>query len=519
MTTSPRGDISSRLPGVSIINDVRTTSTAVNLAGIAGALGVALVLADALTTGQEAQALAIVGLTVVLVAAAINPAAGLLGWLVLAPFGRLFTLDMGSGVPNLGLNRLVVLFLFLILIAQVAIRKRQFTHLIPIEWAGVLFLCSMLLAVPASHRGLTGGLQLLFDTVAVPLLAFYFARTLLNSEQGLQRLAVALAVIGTVLGFIAAREQLTNQAILAPLPYRWAYGQHSVKVTSIFGAPAIMGLTLAMTLPLVFLAAVRAGGLRSRLLWAAALAAIGAGLLLTYVRAGWLSAIAGVSVVILLSRRARYHAFFLVPIVLVVVLLFASGVFDARAIQERFNSEGPIDYRKQALQVGLELAAHSPVLGQGLDNYSDTALAAGWRPVGASGLPSVAAHNLFIYVLVSAGLVGLLPLLALLMLMGWRGLQLWLAAQRSTRARGRSAQMNAVNTPSRPSVSVAPPDPDWLAAALGTWVGYLLFANTIDALNAQLATILFFVIMGATSGAHEAWRARAGGTVAGEGDA
>lgn len=460
----------------------RALAIALNLVGAAAALGLAVLLADALTTGQELRGLAVVGLAAVLLALAVDPALGLLGWLALAPFGRLFNLAMGRGLPDLGLNRVAALFLLLLLIAQVAAGKRRLGRVTPIEWAGALFLVGMLLSVPASRLGIVGGLQNLFDTVALPLFCFLFARALLGSEQGLRRLAITLALIGAVLGLIAVREQLTNQAILSPLPYRWAYGEHSVKVTSLFGAPAIMALTLALPLPVVFLAAVRARGPWTRVAWGAALAAMAAGLLLTYVRAGWLAAVIGAGVVIALSRRARRAALWLAPVALILALLFGGGVFDARAIQERFSAEGPIDYRVQALTVGLQIAARAPLFGLGLDNYSDAAIAAGWRPISAIGLPAVAAHNLFIYVLTSAGLIALLPLLTLFALIGWRAFQLWRRRRTS---------------------SAALPDPDWLAAALGTWAGYLLFANTIDALGAQLANMLFFLIMGAVLGAYE----------------
>jgi len=94
--------------------------------------------------------------------------------------------------------------------------------------------------------------------------------------------------------------------------------------------------------------------------------------------------------------------------------------------------------------------------------------------VGGLGLPSVAPHNLFIYVLTSAGVLGLAPLLLLFGLIGWHAIRAWLAARGGARG--------------------------WPAALLGTLAGYLLFANTFDALGAQLANMLFFTLSGAVLG-------------------
>ena len=83
-------------------------------------------------------------------------------------------------------------------------------------------------------------------------------------------------------------------------------------------------------------------------------------------------------------------------------------------------------------------------------------------------------HNLYIYLLISAGLVGLIPYLLLLTSIGWLGLRGWLRARRS-------------------------PDGDqgrW-AALLATLVAYAVFAYTFDSIHAQFANMLLFLVVGA----------------------
>jgi O-antigen ligase len=333
-------------------------------------------------------------------------------------------------------------------------------------------LLALTLSIGASRLGWVGGIQNVFDYSALPLLCYFFARNVFRRPRHLHWLAIGLALIVAALGFIAAREQLTNQAVLSPLPYRWEYGQHSVKVTSLFGAPAIMAMTLALPLPFMLVAAMRSRDLAPRLLWFGALALGGTGLLLTYVRAGWLAAAVGLVTVVALSRRLRSAGLVLLLFALLAGLVLGTGLVDVRAIQERLQAERPIEYRMNAITVGLEIARQAPLLRLGLDNYSDAAVASGWRPVGATGALAVAPHNLFIYVLTSGGLLAVGPLLAMYAAIGLR----LLSVLRTVRDDRR----------------------DWAVAALGMLLSLLLIANTFDALGAQLANMLFFLAVGGT---------------------
>lgn len=454
----------------------RFIAPAVNLIGVVLVALSALYLAGELTSAQPLRVAGPIGILALVTVLLWDARAGILLWVAMAPFARLFNFSMGHGLPDLGLNRVAALTLVLLLLPQVANGKRRLKRPDVVEVAGVLFALGMLASVPASRLGLVSGVQNVFDTVLLPLLCYVLARNLLNSDRQVGRLALVFALVLAMLGIIAAREQLTNQPILSPVPYRWAYGEHSVKVTSLFGAPATMSLTTVMALPLAFAGFARSRGL-VRWFCLAALLCAAAGLLLTYVRAGWLTAILAILLVVLLAPRARRVGWMLLPVVLIVALLVFSGGFDIRAITERLQSDGPINYRLQALEVGFQLAARSPVFGLGLDSYSDAALAAGWRPRGETGLPSVAPHNHFIYVLTSAGLVGLLPLLFMLAGLVWLALRLYRRSSPSHR--------------------------DWLAALLATLFAYVLFANTFDVLAAQLASILLMLLAGATIGAAE----------------
>jgi O-antigen ligase len=90
-----------------------------------------------------------------------------------------------------------------------------------------------------------------------------------------------------------------------------------------------------------------------------------------------------------------------------------------------------------------------------------------------AGAWAVEPHNLYIYLLTSAGLVGLIPFLLFLGSIGWLGLRGWWRTGRS-------------------------PDGDqgrW-TALLGTLLAYAVFAYTFDVIYAQLASMLLFLVVG-----------------------
>ena len=470
----------------------------VNIFGLLIALGVAAWLADRLTAGQEFKALATVVLVAVMVAIVARPRFGFLLWLAIAPFSSIFVWKMGSGLPDLGLHRLAALVTLFVLVAQAATGQRRFARLTGVDVAAALFIIGMALSVPASRLGIVGGAQYLFDFIVIPLLVYFFARELLRGPRGIQQAAVVLALVGALLGLFAVREQLTNQPFLSPIPFRWTYGPDIWKLTSFFGAPATLSLTLVMTVPLVLVAATRPGLAASRLLWGAALIMALAGIWQAYVRAGWLSAAAAIAIVILLSPTARRYSPRLILAALVLIAILGSrfipqtlngsgGFVNSNALRSRLWSEGPIDYRRDALRVGLEIAGKSPIWGLGLDNFGQGAANTSWAFSQSIevriGTWDVAPHNNYIYLLTSAGLVGLLSYLALLAAIGWRGFRGWRHAGRS------------------PGGDQGP----W-AALLATLIAYAIFSYTFDVINAQLASMLLFLVVGAVLAPREAAR-------------
>jgi len=438
-------------------------------------------LADALFAGQQALVVGLVGLAAVLLVVLVDPRAGLWLWIALGPFSVLINLSMGRGIPDLGLHRVVSLSLVALLIAQVAIGRRRLLRPTAIEWAALAYGLALLISVPASRSGLVWATQSVYDLVITPVLVLVIARNLQAGHRDIRGALMALAVVATTLGLATIREQLTHQTFLAPHPFTWEYAVGIIKVSSIFGHPAIMATTLTVVIPAIFYGFSQARDLSRRLLWGSSLAVALLGLFMTYVRAGWLAVTVSLALMLLLSRRARRYFVPFLILAAVMVVLYGSRLSSEGIIAERLNSQAPITYRLDAWKVGWQIFRRSPLIGLGFDSFAQAAINEGFTPqISSNPLPVILPHNLYVYIAVSAGLLALLPFISIFALVLWRARQLW-----------------------RQQIGPMPVDRDLLAVLISTVVGYVLIIGTYDAMGAQLGSLLLFFIIGTILGVHE----------------
>lgn len=461
----------------------RWLGVAIGVLGVVVALAVALYLADALLSGQQELVVAVVGLAFLLLVLALNQRAGLWLWIALTPFAILLRVPMGSGIPDLGLHRAASLLLLGLLLAQVAIGRRRMLRLSWVEGAAALYVFAMALASLNSEMGELTAIQTTFDFIFLPLLMYVLGRNLQAGHgDDVTGLLVALAFVGVILSLATIREQLTGVPFLSPHPYTWWYTASGIrKIASVFGQPPMMTMTLALIVPALFYGVIQARGLGTRLLWSGALAITLLGDFMVYVRGGWLAAVVGLGTMLILSRRARRYLLPFLVVVAILLMVVGGRLINQTAVEERLGSQGPIEYRMQALEVGWTVVKSSPLIGIGLGNFSQAAVDEGWLPrLAPGGLPVVAPHNAYLYILLAAGLLGLLPFLAMLGLIAWPAIALWRGTDR------------------RPVIYR-----DLLALLLGTLLAYVTIIGTFDGITVQFANMLMFLIAGIVLGAHE----------------
>ena len=454
----------------------------VTMASVIAVVGIGLLLGRALTSPNWTRVVPWVGLPAFGLLLFLSPRAGLAVWVVLAPFASHLhlKLDLGSGIPNLDITRVATLILLFQLVSGVILRANRKPHLTWTDVAMLLYIGAMTLSLLGSQLGLLSGVQTIFDFVAIPLLGYWFARHWLRRRGDLVWTVAAVALVGTLLGIITVREQLTGQALFSPVAYSLIYEGRIRKVLSVFGSPAAMTTALSVGVPFLLLGIRQAAGQQRRLILGLALIAMLAGIFFAYVRAGWLGVVVGIVVLLWLSPAVRRALAPLLPVVaLVVIVLMAVAVINPQTVGGRLTSEEPISYRLTAWRIAWEIFRSSPVLGVGYGQFGVVAAQQfGWNPfVRLADMPSP--HNSYLDVLVQGGLLAALPYFAVFAGLAWNGWLYWTRVESGERA-GEHREL--------------------VATLWATLLGYTVTIGTFDVLNSQFANILFFLIMGALSG-------------------
>jgi O-antigen ligase len=458
---------------------------ALGLVALAAVVGTGLLLGRVLTSPTWTWAVTGVGLSAVALTALLSPSASLLLWIVLAPFAShiYLKLQLGRGIPDLDVTRLMTLLLLYQMVSQVVLRTGwQPVRLSWIEVAMAGFTAAMILALPMSSLGLVGGLQTVFDFVVAPFLVFYFSRNWLRSRRSLMAAIAAVALVSALLGLITAREQLTGHTLFSPVHYSLVYEGKIRKVLSVFGSPAAMTTPLAVSVPAWLYGLRQTGRLRWKVFLGVALICVLAGVFFAYVRAGWLGVLIGLAILVWLSPPLRRALLALLPmLILIGATVSAVAVVSPEMIQGRLTSQEPITYRLTAWRLAWELFLSSPVIGIGYDEFGRVAAGQfGWNPhriTMVSEFPAV--HNSYLYVLVSGGLVALIPYLALFAGLLWRGYRFW------RHPWGEEERAEARET---------------VATLWATLISYMVIIGTFDVQNAQFANLTLFLLVGALVG-------------------
>ncbi|MDW8316995.1 MAG: O-antigen ligase family protein [Anaerolineae bacterium] len=416
-----------------------------------------------------------------------RPVAAVALWLLAAPYSRYAGLDFsfGAGVPDVTLTRWFVAWLMLLLAVQAARGRRRLDRLTAADAAYLLFAVAMFVSAPRSHWGAVTALQAVFDVYLVPFLALYALRQLVADRRDLGLIALALLLMGMGLAFLVIREQVTGEVLFyakQSLPYSRSFR----KVVSLMGNAAPMGVTAALTLALPLMLAAQA--FRSRRWAALALLAVGLGFVavgafMTYNRASWLGLVVTLATFVVLRPAARRLLLPPLAVAGVLAALFWSSLVSSPVVTERLLEERSVDYRTTAAELSVAIAQQEPLLGVGFSNFGvEAARRYGWDPAGRLD-QWAAAHNSYLYVLVSAGLLAFLPYAAWIALLAWGWLQRWRRGLTEPNGLLREGLLDA------------------LAAGLAMFLTYFLASATFDNAETPIMNLVFYVGWGAVWGA------------------
>ncbi len=403
----------------------------------------------------------------------VNPLAGFLLWLFLSPFALFlpFNIAMPAGVPDLSFDRMVVGFLTLYLLAQVARGKRRLPTITAIDVAIPVFVLVLIAAGVRAGNGWLWGVQAVFDSYVMPLLVYFIARLLITDRKQFHAMALTLLAIGSIVAGLAILEQTAGIELFRPESLATSYGGDVRKVGGLLGNPAYIALAIAVIIPLSIAGALNSTSKRTRFAYIAIFVFLEIGIFFTYNRSGWIGGILAVLVFAFLNRRVARYA---LPIIVVAAIVIGAAWFNLQnsSFATRLTSEGPVDFRLQALQVGLDLHAREPLLGIGWGSYGREAVELGFRNTGhVHVLPSP--HNTYLNLLVAGGYLLLGSYLLLAAALAFSLLRFGLAYRRMRRA-----------------------VPLFLVAAVASFFAYYIPSVAFDNNFAIYANTVFWAIMG-----------------------
>jgi len=397
-----------------------------------------------------------------------NPVFAFLLWITVAPFFGFAGLhiSLGPGIPDLSLSRLIIVVLVALVLAEAATGRRR---LVPVTRADVFVLLSLIGIGSSIFSSVSkqASLAWFFESFFMPAVAYWLARNFVKDEKtwvGAQR---ALVAAGFLIALVVLQEQMMGYTWF-PTEGSSQYGRHLHRVTGLLGNPAFHGVVLAMALPFAWRAMLENPHRWRRRAMLLVIGTMYAGLFLTYNRTAWAGGALGILLFLLFYPRFRRPFLKLTPLLALIIALNWGSISTSYAFTERLFAVNPITYRIEAYKKAWEVFLTHRVIGVGFGNL--------WYYAGIE-----TPHNSFLWVLVTAGLVGFIPYFGTFLTFFLDSFVLYFKA------------------PTLPGADRSILVAFWVA--LGAYLGQVI---AVDMLYGIYPNIVFFFIAGAVLGYHEA---------------
>ena len=452
----------------------RIVSTAL-LAVVGVALG--LVLGKKIAADEWVLLVTASGLATYLVVALIDVRHALMMWLVTAPFARFvhLNIELGRGIPNLTLNRIMTGVLIVLVLAQLAIRRRQWVRLNWVDVFVVTFGCAAALSVPNAIVGLKSAAQSFLDLIGIPLAIYFIARYVVTSRQHMKAVMVSLVIIGCYLSILAIREQVTGQVWFYPEDRSVQYSASIRRVVGLLGNPAYIAVSIAMGVPWAWYLLLRAR--RGKFWLLAVIGTMMAGIYFCMNRSGWVGLAVSLLTMGIFVRRFRRIFVMLALLGAILASTYWALIVTSTTFQERVTAERPIEYRMEAWDVAFRIIKDNPVFGIGYENYSHVYKRYARWDIYLRATPTP--HNTYLWVMLMGGAVAFVPFVLLIA-------AILISALTSLGRRGPEDDQ--------------PPENELAGVFLASMAAILVPALVMDILSGYYNTMIMFYIIGSFLG-------------------
>ena len=418
------------------------------------------------------------GLSTYIVIALIDARHAFLFWIATAPFARFVYLnvELGRGIPNLTLNRIMTGVLVVLLLAQLATGRRKLARFVVADGLLVGYCAASALSIPHAVMGLRGAAQSFFDVICVPVGVYFLARNLISNHRHLRAMMYTLVVIGVYLALLATREQVTGTVWFYPEGRSVYYTPSIRRVVGLLGNPGYIAMCIGMAVPWSWYLFQTSH--RHRLLHLLALGIMLVGIFFCMNRSGWVALLVCLVVMALFVKRFRGVFVLVLLVAAVVVVTYWTWITASPAVRERLQARAPIEYRRETWEIALRMIRDHPTFGVGYDNFRHYYRRYAIWDIYLIATPTP--HNTFLWVILMGGVVAFVPFVAFLVAVVSYALR-WYARSRHQREEL--------------------PEADLAGTFLASMSAFLAPALVMDVLEGLYTAMLTFLIMGAFLGA------------------
>ncbi len=303
-------------------------------------------------------------------------------------------LDLGKGIPNLDMSRIVFLFLFIAAGFSWSMKKIRLRVLHP--WIIVLF-CFASYAVASltwSDRGYSvSNIQGIFDSYFTPIFIVIIGMSLFSDEKNIKKFMWHMCIVIICMAVLSVRQFITADRIIE------SPTMLNLRATGTLGNANLLAIFFVLNIP-AFLYSYEKKSISGKLL-TASLIALSIGVFTTLSRKGFVMYFLSMVLYYFFSRNYKKVFIFTILGVAAIALLMSYSLmryrFNGKELAHQFKG------RDVMALAGLNMLKKNPVLGLGFQGYYDNY---GKYVAGAGRIKKYSAHNIFITALVNYGILG-----------------------------------------------------------------------------------------------------------------
>lgn len=300
------------------------------------------------------------------------------------------------------IDRVAFCVLVIALVGRAMIQRQRLFVFERITWP-MLGLSALTLGAVVQQPFDTETWSLLATKFLVPFALFHLAGLVYTEEKRFRQFEIYSLVVLAYLSFTAIAFLVGARSLIFPhFILNESVGFHADRARGPFLQAVANGVSLNI-LGLVALHAYRRGSVRGAKM-AFLLASLPIAILATMTRAVWLSFAATVVVLVLFSGNlAARRAFVLLAVVVGAGLVIVSSQDLRKALSERLEERGPVDFRAAVYAGSWQMFLDRPLMGWGFHQMPADLP----RYVSEYKDKLIYPHNTYLEILVELGLVGL----------------------------------------------------------------------------------------------------------------